>query len=232
MKNHVKILCLMLVLPFLGGCGIYQLKQRTNPAKAAMNPLTTQSEFEEYLATKYKGEIHALLSRLSPGTGYSKGIAPSNNRYSIGFFTPNHSIATSPLTTKDDIYFGSVIVSGSIYNRNRTTFAERASTVFVTNTKNYLYDAFLSAGSDMFKDPQIKGVTVYIVWGLDDKINEYSSLVATYSEGLKICADWNSTKQFINNQISMQEFADKIVVLGIYNNSELGKIKIDTQKIL
>ena len=197
-----------------------------------MNPLTTQGEFEGYLSTKYKTAINDLLARLSPGTSYDRGIAPSGNRYAIGFFTPAHSILTAPLDPSDAIYFGSVVISGGVYNRNRTTFAERASTVFVNHAKNYLSVALSAAGPDMTKDTQVKGVFVSITWGLDDKINEFSSLSATYSEALKICADWELARQFVSNRISAQEFADRAVVVGIYNNSELGKIKIDTQKLL
>jgi len=232
MKSLINNLCLMLAVVFACGCGLYQLKLRTNPDKTAMNALTTLNMFEKDLATKYKSEIYDLFAQMSPGTSYDKGIAPGRGRYSIGFFTPSHAIAISPLVPADPIYFGSVIVTGSIYNRNKTAFAERASTVFVNNAKTYLSAAFSASGAAMQKDVQIKGVCVYLIWGLSDKIDDFSSLTATYSEALRVAADWGQVKLFIDNQISVQEFADKAIVTGIYNNNELGKVKIDTQKLL
>lgn len=232
LKNLGKLVVGLLAAFSLSGCGVYQLNQRTNPTKVSMNSQNTQGEFERKLALKYTAEIQELLSRLTPGTDYDKGVAPSGDRYSIGFFTPNHSIQTAPLNSDEPIYFGSAIISGSIYNRNRTTFAERASTVFVNHAKDYLSAALSASGAEMQNDTRVRGLFVSLTWGLNDRIDDFSAMTATYGEALKICADWASTQKFVNNQISAQEFADGVIVIGFYNGKELGKIKIDTQKLL
>lgn len=221
--------CLMF---FTSSCGVYQLNQRKNPDKLIMNQNTTLNSYELELANKYQKEIYDLFLRLKEKTEMDRGLVLNEGRYSVGFFTPAHSISRVPLVVDDPLYFGSIVLTGAIYNRNRTSFTERASTVFVNYVKVYLSYAFLSSSIPMQKDERIKGVCVYLIWGLNDRINEFSSITADYTESLKVYASWEIIKAFLNNEISVQEFADKIDIIGIYNGNEMGKIKIDTQKLL
>jgi hypothetical protein len=220
----LRLLPALFVLSTMTGCaGIQTTRKLENPEYVIMTADKAVTPIGKEFASAHQDDLRRIfdLIRARYNSNYANFIVQDGS-YALGIYPekPGSNV----------IYFGALILSGDLYNLNKTNFNQRAATSFTKHARKLMRD--LTSEENILKDKNVKGIMLTLAWSANHFSGSGLDFIGADIEGIQIYSSIAGCKKLLNDEISNAEFIKKSKIIGFQKNQEIGRIDLDLKESL